>query len=177
MARLTENISFGRRAALLIVAGVLIPTLAVIFIDHFEKLVIYNPTQSVPTGFYRYAGKEVMPGAIVLLRTPEAVREYTSRYYGSQKPMKYFLKPVLAAGGDKVCYRDGRFLLNGEEFAGVESIDSNGNPLPVWKECRVLEEDEIFVYSDRVRNSFDSRYYGPVKKSRIVGAFVKILGQ
>ena len=174
MAPISENIRFGRKAALLIVAGLLLQVLAVICIDHFEKLVIYNPTPSVPEGFYRYAGKEIVPKAIILLRTPEAVKEYTSRYYGSQEPMKYFLKPVLAVRGDKVCYREGRFLLNGEGFAGAESIDSNGNPLPVWKECRVLEEDEVFVYSDRVKNSLDSRYYGPVKKERTVGAFVKI---
>ncbi len=158
---------------ILIIGFLLFITVFALLQINFEKLIIYNSTPSVPEGFYRYAGLEFDPGRIVLFSTPQIVRDYTLDHYSSE-PLQYFLKPVLAEQGDHVCYRSGEFLLNGEVFADVESQDRSGNPLPVWNECRNLREDEVFVYSGRVKNSFDSRYYGPVAKEQIIGAFVPL---
>lgn len=139
----------------------------------FEKLVIYNPTSSVPTGFYHYAGKNFEIGEVVLFLTPDVVKEYTLRNHSSEG-FEHFLKPILAKENDHLCFKDNKFLLNGKAFANVKTLDSRGNELPVWKECRKLSQNEVFVFSDRVENSFDSRYYGPIEINRIIGVFKRI---
>ena len=146
--------------------------LAGIFLTiRFEKLIIYNPTPSVQTGFYVYDGHKYEPGSIILFKTPSIVKDYTEKYF-SKAPLEHFLKPVLAKEGDHVCYKNGAFYLNGEAFAGASKEDSAGHPLPLWQECRIMRAGEYFVFSDLVENSFDSRYYGPVPKESIIGSFV-----
>lgn len=147
--------------------------IGLVCLARFEKLIIYNPTPSVEEGFYVYAGQEYGRGQIILFSTPQAVKDYTAANYAAA-PLEHFLKPVLAAKGDHVCYRQGQFFLNGAFLSDVQKYDSAGKPLPVWKGCRVLGADEYFVFSDRVRNSFDSRYYGPVPEKDIVGVFAPL---
>jgi len=42
---------------------------------------------------------------------------------------------------------------------------------PVWDGCRKLEAGEWFTYAPRIWNSFDGRYYGPVREANMVGVF------
>ena len=48
---------------------------------------------------------------------------------------------------------------------------------PRWRACRRLDAGEFFVFSNRIPNSFDSRYYGPVRREAIVGVFRPIMTQ
>ncbi len=146
---------------------------AFLLTGHYQKLVVYNATPSVPEGFYRYAGQEAGIGQIILFKTPPIVLDYTARYFNA-KPVPHFLKPVVAGEGDHVCFQDGSFYVNGKLLNAVQDRDSSGNALPVWKECRDLKDGEYFVYSARVKNSFDSRYYGPVGKNDVVGVFKSV---
>ncbi len=34
-----------------------------------------------------------------------------------------------------------------------------------------MASDEYFVFSDRVPNSFDSRYFGPISRAAIIGVY------
>lgn len=135
-----------------------------------NKFLIYNPTPSVPEGFYVRAGGGPGKGRLILFRVPEVVSDYSENNY-DKEPLKYFIKPVVGAGGDQICYQDEIYKINGEEFAAATMKDSDGHNLPVWTECRELSADEFFVFSDRVSNSFDSRHYGPVKQSEVLGVF------
>ena len=47
-------------------------------------------------------------------------------------------------------------------MAPIATRDRQGRALPRWQGCRRMTQDELFVFSARVPNSFDSRYYGPV---------------
>ena len=47
--------------------------------------------------------------------------------------------------------------------------------LPRWNGCRRLHNGEVFVFSDRIPNSFDSRYFGPVNRAEIVGVFRPVI--
>ncbi len=134
------------------------------------KILIYNPTPSVPVGFYLRDGAAPGKGRLVLFRVPDVVREYSKTHY-DKEPLKYFLKPVIGGGGDKVCYQDDVFTINGHEFGNATKQDREGHDLPIWTECRTLAGDEFFVFSDRVSHSFDSRHYGPVSRSTILGVF------
>ena len=81
------------------------------------------------------------------------------------------LKEIAAGQGDVVCTQAGALTINGRWRAPVLERDPRGRQLPQWRGCRALAKDEFFVFSDRIPNSFDSRYYGPVKRAQIVGVF------
>ncbi|MGV2480562.1 UNVERIFIED_CONTAM: S26 family signal peptidase, partial [Salmonella enterica subsp. enterica serovar Weltevreden] len=41
--------------------------------------------------------------------------------------------------------------------------------LPSWQQCRRLESGELFLLSVTNPASFDSRYFGPVSASAVIG--------
>lgn len=160
----------GRRralVALLIAVGLLLLALRP---PADLKLIIYNPTPSVPEGLYIRTFELPAKGQLILFKVPDAVRDYSLSTY-DKEPLNYFIKPVLGAGGDNICSEDGIFKINGEPFAEATTKDRAGHDVPVWEECRELSSDEFFVFSDRVSYSFDSRHYGPVHGSAVIGVF------
>ena len=82
--------------------------------------------------------------------------------------MARFIKPVVASGGDLVDATGDVLLVNGEPLGPIQNYDSEGVELPRWRESRTLDEDEFFVYSGRVAQSFDSRYFGPINRRAIL---------
>ena len=81
------------------------------------------------------------------------------------------MKSVAAVSGDQVCTDDGRLVINGQVRGPILKQDRRGAALPRWTGCRRLRDGEVFVFSDRIPNSFDSRYFGPVNRAEIVGVF------
>ena len=125
-----------------------------------------NETPSEPEGVYvRAAHDPIGVGAIVAFLAPPQAFPYADREAGylHETPI---LKVVAAAGGDHVCTLGGVLAINGVRRAPVLARDGQGFVLPHWTDCRRLAPDELFVFSNRVPNSFDSRYYGPVRVAR-----------
>ena len=124
-----------------------------------------NETPSEPPGVYvRAAHEPIGVGGIIAFLAPPPAFPYADRRAGylHKTPI---LKAVAAAGGDRVCTVGGMLAINGVRRAPVQARDSQGYLLPHWIACRRLAPDELFVFSNRVPNSFDSRYYGPVRLS------------
>ena len=48
--------------------------------------------------------------------------------------------------------------------------DTAGRVLPSWDGCRTLAADEVFLLGDTA-DSFDSRYWGPVRTTAIDGVW------
>jgi type IV secretory pathway protease TraF len=44
-----------------------------------------------------------------------------------------------------------------------------GRPLSSWGQCRRLADDELFLLSVTNPASFDSRYFGPINASAVIG--------
>ena len=53
--------------------------------------------------------------------------------------------------------------------AAVLRADRLGRPLPSWRQCRRLRPGELFLLSRTNPASFDSRYFGPVSASAVIG--------
>jgi conjugative transfer signal peptidase TraF len=159
----------SRRSAIaLALAGC--AALAALATNPLHPLVLLNTTPSEPPGLYAAMPAPIRVGAIVAFKAPAAAFPYADLRLGylHRTPM---LKAVAAGPGDRVCAATGRLVINGQDRAPIVAKDREGRALPRWNGCRRLGPDELFVFSARVPNSFDSRYFGPVAKDAVVGVF------
>jgi conjugative transfer signal peptidase TraF len=131
---------------------------------------LLNGSPSEPPGLYLRAQGPARAGAIIAFRTPAAAFPYADRHmpYLHQRPL---LKAVAAIAGDEVCTHGDTLAINGIARAAIQTRDQEGGVLPHWSGCRSLRADELFVFSARVPNSFDSRYYGPVNQRAVLGVY------
>jgi len=135
--------------------------------------VVYNPSNSVPVGWYRIEpvnspADALHVGSIVLARlTAEPAALAAQRgYLPTHIPL---LKRVGAVAPQHVCIVGGVVLIDGVPVAAVLRADRLGRPLPSWPQCRTLAEGELFLLSVINPSSFDSRYFGPIATSAVLG--------
>ena len=138
---------------------------------------VYNPSDSVAAGWYRIdpldhrAGLLPRPlsvGSIVLVPLPaEAAALAAQRsYLPTRVPL---LKRVGAVAPQHVCIVDAMVWMDGVPVATALAADRLGRQLPSWPQCRRLRPGELFLLSVTNPASFDSRYFGPVNASAVIG--------
>ena len=138
------------------------------FVQPLPRLV-YNPSDSVPVGWYRIGSSDALHvGAIVLTTLPPdaAALAAQRRYLPARVPL---LKRVGAVAPQHVCVFDALVWIDGVPVAAVLAADRLGRPLPSWPHCRRLEAGELFLLSSTNPVSFDSRYFGPVRAAAVIG--------
>ncbi|WP_224727865.1 S26 family signal peptidase [Escherichia coli] len=138
---------------------------------------IYNPSDSVPVGWYRVDpqrhGADSLPrslsvGSVVLTTLPPDVAALAAQrgYLPVHVPL---LKRVGAVAPQHVCIFAGQVRIDGVPVAAALPADRLGRPLPSLQFCRRLEPGELFLLSVTNPASFDSRYFGPVSASAVIG--------
>lgn len=146
------------------------------FVQPLPRLV-YNPSDSVAVGWYRveplHQRTDSLPrplsvGSIVLttLSADTAALAAQRRYLPARVPL---LKRVGAVAPQAVCIFDALVWIDGVPVAAVLPADRLGRPLPSWRQCRQLRPGELFLLSVTNPASFDSRYFGPVSASTVIG--------
>jgi len=139
---------------------------------HLPVKVVYNPSDSAPRGWYRieaFATPNVLHvGSIVLATLPRDVAALAAQrgYLPTNVPV---LKRVGAVAPQRVCVRDGVVRIEGNVAAITRSLDGEHRPLQAWRQCRCLKSDELFLLSDTNPASFDSRYFGPIAATAVLG--------
>lgn len=151
--------------AIAIMAGLGAPA-----INASSKTFLWNDSPSEPKGVYVKVIDPPRVGEIVAFMAPPPAFPYANRRLGylHQIPI---LKALAAGQGAQVCAQNGVLKISGKVVAAVMATDSQGAPLPHWDGCRSLAVGEFFAFSDRVPNSFDSRYFGPIDGRRIFAAY------
>ncbi len=105
------------------------------------------------------------------LRAPERGEVIVFKY--PENPKEYFLKRIIGLPGERVKVSDGQITIyNKEHPEGIildepylpSDLVTVGNGVPVQ-----LDENNYFVMGDNRPNSFDSRRFGAVDKSMVVG--------
>ncbi len=134
-----------------------------------KRLVVLNLSPSLPLGFYCAVSVEPAAGRLVEFRL--SAQPVDGERFARHRVI---LKPILAGPGEHVDTTGDLLWVNEKLVAPIYTKDSNGHPLPVWRANRALEPDEFFVFSARVPNSFDSRYYGPIRRSDILAVYVPL---
>ncbi|HAH04303.1 TPA: signal peptidase I [Candidatus Komeilibacteria bacterium] len=82
-------------------------------------------------------------------------------------PRQFFIKRVVGLPGDKIEINDGTVYVNGNRLAEgyLDKMRLADSSLPEV----TLTEDQYFLMGDNRANSLDSRIFGPVDRSYIVG--------
>jgi conjugative transfer signal peptidase TraF len=133
-------------------------------------VLLVNRSQSEPPGVWVISAQAAGPGRRIAFRIPEPGRAYAARAM-PERLRSSILKSIIAGQGDHVCALKGRLVVNGRDLAPIADHDRHGAALPRWRGCRPLRGGEYFVFSSRIPNSFDSRYYGPVSSGDVIGVY------
>lgn len=172
------------RASILALGSTATVALAALAWASFAKplpRLVYNPSDSVPVGWYRVdltvhqptsdTTPEPAPlqiGSIVLIRLPAHVAAQAAQrgYLPQQVPL---LKRVGAVAPQRVCIIGQTLRIDGHTVATTLRADRLGRPLHGWPQCRRLQSGEVFLLSVTNPASFDSRYFGPVRTPDVIG--------
>jgi conjugative transfer signal peptidase TraF len=135
---------------------------------------IWNASNSVPIGLYR-----IQPAAtlivteLVAVQPPDPLAAFLdlNGYLPAGIPM---LKRVLALPGQTVCRNGLIITVDSIEMGQARERDSRGRALPAWQGCRIIKEGELFVMNWQSVDSLDSRYFGPLPTSVVIGRAVPV---
>lgn len=161
-----------RRRMLFACMGISLAALCVPAVVQFPARLVYNPSDSVAHGWYRVdpvpGPRSLHVGSIVLVRLPPAVAAFADQrgYLPKGVPI---LKRIGAVAPQSVCVREQAVRIDGAAVAATLAHDGKHRPLQPWAQCRVLTEGELFLLSDAHPASFDSRYFGPIDASAVLG--------
>jgi len=135
----------------LVAAGMLIPSRFAVSVtpstDHRVFFLKYGPSTS-----------EIARGAYVLF-------EVRSEYIDGGAPHRA-IKRISCAGGEELSVSGDRYYCGGKEVAVAKTHSLAGEKLPRFFHNGKIPEDGIFVTGQH-RDSFDSRYFGFVKKEEV----------
>jgi type IV secretory pathway protease TraF len=120
---------------------------------------IWNASNSVPIGLY-HVPPDLLAAFLDL-----------NGYLPIGVPM---LKRVLALPGQTVCRNGLTIAVDGIDVGEAHERDGRGRPLPVWHGCRVIADGDIFVMNWQSADSLDSRYFGPLPASAVIGRAVPV---
>ena len=158
----------SRRVLILIAVVLLFCTLVVAVIAfRTMPIIMWNASDSVPIGWYWVEKRQPKLHEIAVVKLEDWPELYASSR-GYLPTHVWLLKPVAALSPAVVC-RFGRYVfLDGKIVALAKLFDLRHRILPRWTGCHTLNSDEVFLIA-RPKNSFDSRYFGPVKLSQVIG--------
>jgi conjugative transfer signal peptidase TraF len=156
------------RRRFLLACAVAAATLATLAMP-VSRYAVWNATASVPTGLYAIRGKASLHvGERVAIEPPLPLRRLLAErgYLPTGVPL---IKRIAAVSGQRVC-RFGHGVTIDGAFVGVaRARDRLGRPLPVWFGCQTLRSGELFVMNPAAPDSFDGRYFGPLRLDTVIG--------
>ena len=143
--------------------------LGIATIASFAPKLIWNASASTPIGLYAIGA----PGRLdvtdlVAVRAPEPLATFLSDggYLPRGVPL---IKHVAALPGQRVCRIGLAITVDAVPLGDALDHDRRGRPLPTWRGCRVVADDELFLMNWDVRDSLDSRYFGSLPANSVIG--------
>jgi conjugative transfer signal peptidase TraF len=129
-----------------------------------------NLSDSEPWGIYQltpFDGR-LIAGELVFMEVPDQARPYV--YGRGWLPEgALLLKNIGAVPGDKVIVDDHHIAVNGRYIGPISMQDHEGKPLPRLRGFLKIQSGLFLPISNRIPNSFDGRYFGPVPLRLILG--------
>ena len=163
---------------LFVAAGLLI----VLFAAGWSGGLRINTTPSEPLGLWRIVplSRSVLPGETVFVCPPDNAAMHEARERGYLRPglcsggFGPLIKTVIAVAGQRVDVTD-HIAVDGVPIPGSRIIekDAQGRPLR-HDQSRRVRPGEVYLHSDFI-GSWDSRYFGPVPESGVLGLAQEVL--
>lgn len=135
---------------------------------------IWNASASVPIGLYRMVPADRLDVSdLAVVMPPDGLATFLDErgYLPRGLPL---IKRVLALGGATVCRSGADIIAWGMSYGQARERDTRGRPLPVWRGCRTLRDGEAFFMNWGSPDSFDSRYFGALPLSTVVGRAIPV---
>ncbi|OGH91715.1 MAG: signal peptidase I [Candidatus Magasanikbacteria bacterium RIFOXYD2_FULL_39_9] len=105
------------------------------------------------------------------LRAPQRGEVVVFKY--PENPKEYFLKRIIALPGERVKVSEGQITIYNQEHPEGVILDESYLPDDLLtsgdRSFAPLTQDQYFVMGDNRPNSYDSRRFGAVDKSLVVG--------
>jgi len=152
-----------------------IPLLLLILLFYWAAVVQYGlffnvVSSSMPRGIYKRVDEIPKTGSFAATCLTEELARYgLERGYLIKGRCPTGIQPVLkkvyAGVMDTVAIKNCRVTVNGHELNGFDILetDSQGRAVAVFYKGKVfLKKDEFWLMSGHKKNSWDSRYWGPV---------------
>ena len=136
--------------------------------------IIWNASASVPVGLYRIVAADRLDVTdLAVVMPPDELAGFLAMrgYLPHGLPL---IKRVLALSGTEVCRSGTTITAYGMTYGQARQRDGQGRPLPVWQGCRTLRDGEAFFMNWDSPDSFDSRYFGPLPLSSVIGRAVPV---
>jgi type IV secretory pathway protease TraF len=131
--------------------------------------VTFNASASMPRGAWRITAlalDPLRPGQILAVQAPP-----NARALGCVRESQLLLKEVVAVGGERVCLKGGQIHTSRGAYGKAAPKTA---PTLAWEGCKTLPENTLFLATPHER-SCDSRYFGWVSRSSVVGNATPIL--
>lgn len=157
-----------RRSCLLLTALATMGLATASVVEMPTKL-IWNATASAPVGLYIITPADGLDEPeLVAVMPPEALARFMVErgYVGQGAPL---LKRIAGLPGQEVCRIGRAITIDGVEMGEALERDRMGRDLPVWRGCRMVSDDELFLMNRDIRDSLDGRYFGPLPASSVIG--------
>ncbi|MDK1492899.1 S26 family signal peptidase [Sinorhizobium sp. 7-81] len=139
-----------------------------------QKKLIWNASASAPVGLYRVETTDhINVTDLAVVMPPDNVASFLDQrqYLPKGVPL---LKRVLALAGTTVCREGGTITAYDAVYGVALDHDSRDRPLPVWQGCVTLRQDQAFFMNWDVPGSLDSRYFGALPLSTVIGRAVSV---
>lgn len=117
----------------------------------------------------------IRQGERVVGRLSESYRGHIERFdlaiFIAPKPLgQIIVKRVVGLPGEHIVINEAGIRINGNRLELPPTVDLVGLAL---KKCDTqVPADSVFVLGDFTKDSFDSRYFGPVVRSAVLGYLV-----
>lgn len=119
----------------------------------------FHDGEYILTNKYEYRFSQPQRGDVIVFKSP-------------QNPDIDYIKRIIGLPGDKISLQSNHFYVNGvkleEAYLSPDLYTYHGSYLSEGQEI-VIPEDNLFVAGDNRPRSSDSREWGPIHKSSIIG--------
>lgn len=125
-----------------------------------DQIFFINRTESMPQGIY-------------LKRSHEGFKIGDIIVFNSSVFKSNLIKYVAAISSNEFCIDENASFWIYEIPVAQKNIEKYPQDIPNQSICQTLKPDELLVLGEH-SNSYDSRYFGPIKKSDVI-ASVKLI--
>ena len=149
----------------------IIISFVIFFMFAIKDKYVINPSKSLPRGIYKIIddNKSIKKGDIVCFTMPKDIEILAKKRNYILQNTNSLMKIVAANRNDKVELKNDELFVNNISWGKISYYDSYSRKLEPKsiKELQPKDDDEFLLLS-KVKNSFDGRYIGLVKRKDIL---------